>query len=304
MAGITAGTCALFAFTANSEANEEMKRYEVIRTKDGETQMFDTLISMNSSYTPAQYLEDLGFADDAEIEIVDLTSLPSKGSEIKVIELNSDENEWIDEEGKTEFFVKKECTVDGKEIEVDGLNMDSLVNTFVYELVDSIESSKIEKHMIFIDIEEGVEGREERVDVHGSEPSFHFIEEDGNTTKEIKVFGDEKDMTLVLVTNADMHSGMRTHQKNNFIHDSNDENLEIYPNPSNELINLKYDFSEEAKTTITVNDASGKEVLSLERGNESGEQLVDINTASLPAGIYFVNVLHGESKMVSKIVIE
>ena len=54
-------------------------RYEVIRSVDGEVKTYDTLIGANSTFTPEQYLAELGFASDENINII---NVPCQGPEM------------------------------------------------------------------------------------------------------------------------------------------------------------------------------------------------------------------------------
>lgn len=64
----------LLSFSTKGE-DPRMKRYEVIRSVNGEITIHDTLIDANSKFTPEDYLAHLGFAEDAHIQIIDMPSL-------------------------------------------------------------------------------------------------------------------------------------------------------------------------------------------------------------------------------------
>ena len=49
---------------------------------------------------------------------------------------------------------------------------------------------------------------------------------------------------------------------------------------------------------------TNSEVIRIEREKESGYQEIEIEVSNLSAGIYALKVLHGETKMVRKIVID
>lgn len=57
---------------ANGE-EPKMKRYEVIRSLNGEITTYDTLVAENSTFTPEQYLAQLGFANDQHVEIINMS---------------------------------------------------------------------------------------------------------------------------------------------------------------------------------------------------------------------------------------
>lgn len=80
--------------------------------------------------------------------------------------------------------------------------------------------------------------------------------------------------------------------------------VSVYPNPANEQVNLNINMAQSNSVNITMFNTIGQAVLVENRDLASGNNLVQLNTSSLPAGVYFVNVTAAGSTSTSKIVIE
>lgn len=72
-------------------------------------------------------------------------------------------------------------------------------------------------------------------------------------------------------------------------------NLSVYPNPSNESVNFRFDAANEA--TITLFDLAGKQVSS----KTENAQTINVNTENLNAGIYMYQVKVGDNVTTGKI---
>lgn len=72
-------------------------------------------------------------------------------------------------------------------------------------------------------------------------------------------------------------------------------NLSVYPNPSNESVNFRFDAANEA--TVTLFDLAGKEVSS----KTENAQTINVNTENLNAGIYMYQVKVGNNVTTGKI---
>lgn len=67
------------------------------------------------------------------------------------------------------------------------------------------------------------------------------------------------------------------------------ENLSVYPNPATDNFTIEFDLVEATKLDINLMNAIGQKVTTIEAGNfNGGEHLINVNTADLPAGTYFV----------------
>jgi hypothetical protein len=81
----------------------------------------------------------------------------------------------------------------------------------------------------------------------------------------------------------------------------NVKNLAVYPNPSNDVMNVLFDV-EMANTIITITDLTGK-MMKEEHVSGNGFKAHPMNVSDLAKGIYLLNVTNGDSRSVQKIVI-
>ncbi len=82
--------------------------------------------------------------------------------------------------------------------------------------------------------------------------------------------------------------------------------LSLYPNPTNGSASLSLHLHDASKVRVAVLDVLGKEVLPVTETNLSaGEQTLTLNAnSSLPAGIYFVDIMVNGSRVTEKLVID
>jgi len=79
---------------------------------------------------------------------------------------------------------------------------------------------------------------------------------------------------------------------------NNEDNFEIYPNPTTDAITIELDNSE--KSTISIININGQEMITKQvTGNKT-----NINISALPKGIYLVKVANDKAVSVSKVVKE
>lgn len=87
------------------------------------------------------------------------------------------------------------------------------------------------------------------------------------------------------------------------LHTDNIENpigIMVYPNPANDLVQLKVLGNVNEKATVTIFNILGQQMQSL----TSEEKVITINTASLSTGIYTIVYQTGSFKKVEKLIIE
>ncbi len=72
-----------------------------------------------------------------------------------------------------------------------------------------------------------------------------------------------------------------------------DGSTAIFPNPANNLLNVRVSSSVESRVTITVIDVNGATLFTKTLG--SGVTTTQINIANLPAGIYFLKIISSNS---------
>ncbi len=69
--------------------------------------------------------------------------------------------------------------------------------------------------------------------------------------------------------------------------------LELFPNPSNQITNLRYFLTEDSKVSVSLFDVNGKKIKSI-LNNElqlSGDKMIQIDNSGLSKGIYFIKVV-------------
>ncbi|MES2762959.1 MAG: DUF4465 domain-containing protein [Bacteroidota bacterium] len=73
-------------------------------------------------------------------------------------------------------------------------------------------------------------------------------------------------------------------------------NITVFPNPTTQSLNINYALISSSDLNITVYDISGKEVLKNDsKQNQIGPNQLQLNTETLEAGIYFLNLSNGTS---------
>ena len=87
---------------------------------------------------------------------------------------------------------------------------------------------------------------------------------------------------------------------------SNDANLNVYPNPATDLLSIQYNLTAASKVKISITDLLGQTLAVVEEKNEAaGKQVATINLKdlNLSNGIYFVNLQSNNKREVRKIVV-
>lgn len=84
---------------------------------------------------------------------------------------------------------------------------------------------------------------------------------------------------------------------------NNDFGLTVYPNPSNSILNIRYDNSENSRLSLTMVDITGKVIKENDFGQvSSGQSIYTINITDLANGIYFCNFRVGDQSITKQIV--
>lgn len=80
-------------------------------------------------------------------------------------------------------------------------------------------------------------------------------------------------------------------------------NLQLYPNPSNEFFYLSFELQKPSSTKIDFMDLSGKHLMTITTGNmDSGEHLVKVEK-SVSAGMYLIKITTDEGAAYKRVVI-
>lgn len=78
--------------------------------------------------------------------------------------------------------------------------------------------------------------------------------------------------------------------------------LSVYPNPTSGNLSFKYEFSN-TEATARITDLSGRVVLVKEYGKLSGSKELTINVAALTNGMYYLELVAGNNRAISKITV-
>ena len=70
----------------------------------------------------------------------------------------------------------------------------------------------------------------------------------------------------------------------------------VYPNPSNGLINVRYDIKNNSNVTFNLYDVIGRQVKTFSENAVSGENNLNFNSSELPSGIYFLQIVIDSDK--------
>jgi Secretion system C-terminal sorting domain len=169
----------VYSFSSgDAPENPESKKYEVIRMVDGELTQFDTIVASTSDYTPDDYLNDLGFGADNNVNIIDMSSFDANcfidgnvmGEECQgngkpegdCIFVYESEDENI-EDG--EHVIIKKCIKNGEEVDLE----DGEHNIIIKKCIKDGEE---------VDLEEGDRNQEMRIEKRV------FIDSDGEESDE------------------------------------------------------------------------------------------------------------------------
>ena len=81
------------------------------------------------------------------------------------------------------------------------------------------------------------------------------------------------------------------------------QNVEVYPNPFAEVTNVTLNLEFAADVTIDITDSFGRLISTRNYGAQEGKMIFPINADNLSAGLYFINVLAGDSFISKRVVI-
>ncbi len=81
----------------------------------------------------------------------------------------------------------------------------------------------------------------------------------------------------------------------------NNANINIYPNPANQILNLKTEgLKNEGLATLSIMDITGREMLNCKLPIKNGQ--FSVNISSLTTGMYFISVNTNESQLTQKFI--
>jgi serine protease Do len=82
------------------------------------------------------------------------------------------------------------------------------------------------------------------------------------------------------------------------------QDVELYPNPSDGMFQLKFKSGEEGAVTISISDATGKEIIRDEIGDFKGNYAGEFDLKGNTPGVYFLNISQNGKVMTEKIVLK
>lgn len=86
--------------------------------------------------------------------------------------------------------------------------------------------------------------------------------------------------------------------------EENINDFSLYPNPADDVLNIRFDQNTGSPTTIVITDISGKQVLEQNIISAEGDNLVVLDIESLSPGIYMVGLAQGGWVKTQKVVIQ
>jgi hypothetical protein len=89
---------------------------------------------------------------------------------------------------------------------------------------------------------------------------------------------------------------------NNVRENSTNQQINIYPNPTSEILNINFLQTQRRNTEVVITNLLGEQVK--EARNKSQEERVEMDVSNLPNGIYFVSVKTTEGIFTKKIIIQ
>lgn len=81
--------------------------------------------------------------------------------------------------------------------------------------------------------------------------------------------------------------------------------LNLFPNPANENTTVKFTLAENAAVTLNIYDMTGKLVQVVNNNDQmiAGDYSLQVETSSLPAGVYFMTLTSGELSVTRRLTI-
>ncbi len=86
--------------------------------------------------------------------------------------------------------------------------------------------------------------------------------------------------------------------------DQLDAMFSVYPNPATTEAIIAINLKKESSVTLKVTDAAGKEVANRDYGSMNGSSTVALNTSTLDAGVYFVQLTVDNETLIKRLIVE
>lgn len=210
-------------------------------------------------------------------------------------------------EGLSEDIIK-EVEDQIKDLDIDfsiseRLNIDSIME-LVHEKIEIIHSDnpgENEKVKVIVkEIDSDHKNGEHKVVIIENGEKKEWTSKDGNTVK-VETMGGHEDFTIAIVTENYEES---TKNKNTRVIRHGSQEMNVFPNPTEDVFRLKFEQKKKLKTNIEIRDLNGKVVYSEDLGKFSGEYNKEISLGKFGKGVYIVNIIAGKEQSARKVIIK
>ena len=82
-----------------------------------------------------------------------------------------------------------------------------------------------------------------------------------------------------------------------------DSNIDVYPNPFNNIVNIELNFSTPQEVRMEVNDAVGSLIATRNYGTISGNQIFTFDGTALNSGIYYLKMYSGDKFTTKRVIV-
>ncbi len=82
------------------------------------------------------------------------------------------------------------------------------------------------------------------------------------------------------------------------------EQMTVYPNPTHDMVNIRFISEEKMEYNLTVMNTLGKTFHNMKVNYEQGENFTTLPIENLPQGIYFIKIANDNQKFMYKVIIE
>lgn len=81
-------------------------------------------------------------------------------------------------------------------------------------------------------------------------------------------------------------------------------NISVSPNPTTDMLTVTYDINRSGYNQIRLTNQLGSEVMEVKKGgfNAIGKYTENLNLSTLPTGLYFVEMIHGNEILIEKVI--
>ena len=243
----------------------------------------------------------------------EVLELDGEGNNIMILEQIDDENGDV----KVKKVVKKFDTDEMKEVDVEWVQEEmNGKKVFISEETDEEEGIEIKvfiQEEIDEDESEGSEGEPKTMTWQG--PDGFEKEVVIVRTKErseilspepIFMSRESEPYTVAIVSKIKDNEGVKEPTGSTFVSDDVKlpiEDLKFYPNPTDGNFRMSFFLPQRGQTSITIYDASGKEVVRKDLGNFQGNWNENIDLTGLDSGTYILNITQNNLRLAEKIIV-